>query len=260
MRLLRILMTAALAGALVLSGCSKDPGSASPNPNQQGKPQAKQRLELVPPMEGALVGLKEMNEAGKQKDIPGAKAKFDLFRNNWGQIKPELDKVDPKLAKHIEDGAVELDLEFGKPADQFRFYELSEETVKIGRLLSQAAELLNVPIKPELVVKDPTLEIPFNSEQRIEVTLVDHKIQPDVIEVAQHTKVTFVVTNKGKEEHEFVLDHYAVEAEVKPGETAELTLVLLDAGEFETACHIPGHYEVGMFGTLRVTPAELKKK
>jgi len=91
--------------------------------------------------------------------------------------------------------------------------------------------------------------------------MIDHKFEPANITVEQHTKVTFVLVNRGKYVHEFELGHYAVELEeVFPGETKEITVVTLDAGEFELACHYPGHYEVGMHGTLKVTPAELKQK
>jgi uncharacterized cupredoxin-like copper-binding protein len=258
---LRILLTAALAAALMLTGCSRTPPKPGPAPatGQAGK--VKQRPELVAPIENALKALQAMNASGKQKDIAGARGHFATFREHWKGVRPEVTKVDPKLAEHIEQGAVELDLEFAKPPDTFRFYEIDEETVKLGRLLSKAAEDLNAPINPALVQKDPTIDIPYNKEIEVPVTLVDHKIQPDLITVDQHDKVTFVVTNRGKEIHEFFLDHYAVEVEeIKPGETKRLTVTVLDAGEFETACHIPGHYEVGMFGKLKVKPAELIKK
>jgi uncharacterized cupredoxin-like copper-binding protein len=258
---LRILVTAVLAAALLLTGCSRTPPNPAPGPSTAGQGTAKQRTDLTAPFERTLKDLLAMNASGKQKDIPGAQGHFQEFRTHWTAVKPELAKVDPKLAEHIEQGAVELDVEFAKPAAEFRFYELDEETVKLGRLLSQGAELLKAPIDPALVQKDPTQEIPYNKEVEVAVTLVEHKIQPEVITVDQHDKVTFVVTNKGKEVHEFVLDHYAVELEeVKPGETKRLTVTVLDAGEFETACHIPGHYEVGQFGKLIVKPAELKQK
>lgn len=252
-------LAAILLGAVVMAGCGpKQPPKPAP---QAVKPKAPARPELVPPIEGSLIALRDMNAAGKNQDIPGAQAKFLEFRSHWKPVKAELEKVDPKLAVHIEDGAIELDHEFKKPAAEFRFYELDEETVKLGRLLSGAAELLGAPIRADLVQKEPTRELPFNKEQRINVTLKEHKIEPATITVEQHTKVTFVVTNRGKDPHEFVLGHYAVELEdVMPGETRELTLVLLDAGEFETACYLPGHYEVGMHGILKVTPAELKQK
>ena len=258
----RALLVAAVAAALLTAGCgpAKPPAGKPPaitEPVQQ-KPQ---NLELVQPFESALTALLQMNETGRKKDFVNAQKHFVEFRSHWAVIRPKLREVDPKLEVHLEDGAVELDLEFKKPEEQIRVYELDEETVKLGRLLSKGAELLNVPIKPELVQQDPTEDIPFNKTQKINVTLTDHKIEPKVIEADQHTKVTFVVTNRGKELHEFALGHYGVEVEdLKPGETQEITLVMLDAGEFETACHYPGHYEVGMSGTLNVKPAGLKSR
>lgn len=250
-----------LIGAALAAGCSPKAPPKPIQPAGQATPKPPQRPDLVQPIENGLLALRAMNDAGKNKDIPGAAKAFQQFRTDWAAVRPDLDKADPKLAKHIEDGAVELDVEFAKAADQFRFYEIDEETVKIGRLLSQAAALLGAPIRADLVQTDPTADIPFNQEQRIAVTLTEHKIEPNVITIPQHTKVTFVVTNKGKELHQFVLGHYAVEVEeLKPGQTRELTLVMLDAGEFETACYEPGHYEVGQHGLLKVTPAELKQK
>ncbi|HYF75860.1 MAG TPA: cupredoxin domain-containing protein [Symbiobacteriaceae bacterium] len=258
MRHLHKTLAAILVGAALLAGCSpKEP----PKPTQQETNNVPKRPELIKPIEDSLIALREMNEAGKNKDIPGALVKFQNFRTAWAGVKPELEKEDPKLAVHIEDGAVELDHEFKKTPEEFRFYELDEETVKLGRLLSSAAELLGAEIRAELVQKDPTLDIPFNKEKRIEITMIDHKFEPANITVEQHTKVTFVLVNRGKYVHEFELGHYAVELEeVFPGETKEITVVTLDAGEFELACHYPGHYEVGMHGTLKVTPAELKQK
>jgi|GEM_PF-3543385 len=263
MHLLRPLIALTLTAALVATGagCTREkPPKESPTTpaGQTSKPKA--RPELTAPFEAALTALQQMNAAAKQKDLAGVKGQVQAFRSSWATVKKELDPLDAKLAKHIEDGAVELDIEVAKPLETVRWYEFDEEAVKLGRLLSKAAEMLGAPIRADLVQKDPTTDIPFNSTRRIDVTLIDHKIQPEVIEVEQHTKVTFVVTNKGKEIHEFALEHYAVEVEdLKPGETKELTLVVLDAGEFETACHIPGHYEVGMFGKLKVKPAELKR-
>lgn len=264
MRSLRTIAGAALVAGLLLNGCTTSPRTPDQNPPANtGQPQDQKPVnkELVAPIESALKALKAMNEAGVKKDFVTAEKEFRTFREHWAVIRVKLKDVDPKLEVHIEDGAVELDVEFKKPTDQIRVYELDEETVKLGRLLSQGAELLNAPIDPALVQRDPTQDVPFNQEVRVKITLSDHKFAPNVIELDQHTKVTFEVTNTGKEVHEFELGHYAVEIEdIQPGQTKELTLVLLDAGDWEFSCHVPGHYEVGMLGTLKVKPAELKKQ
>ncbi len=256
--------TAALAlvlvATLLFAGCGQTPEKPPTTPAAE-QPAPPKRPELTPPFESALIALRDMNEAAKVKDWVKTKNEVTKFRTEWEKVRYVLRDEDPRLEQHIEDGAVELDHELTKPENEIRVYEFDEEAVKIGRLLSQAAELLGTPIKEELIQRDPTAEIPYNKEQRIEVTLVDHKILPEVIEVDQHTKVTFVVTNKGMDNHEFVIGYYALEVEdVKPGETKELTFVTIDAGEFETACHYPGHYEVGMHGKLIVKPAKLKQQ
>ena len=41
---------------------------------------------------------------------------------------------------------------------------------------------------------------------------------------------------------------------VEPGKTAELTWTFSQADNLEFACNIPGHYQAGMVGTLKVDP------
>ncbi|OZY57958.1 copper-binding protein [Pseudomonas lundensis] len=41
---------------------------------------------------------------------------------------------------------------------------------------------------------------------------------------------------------------------VEPGKTAELTWTFSDARDLEFACNVPGHYQAGMVGTLKVAP------
>lgn len=41
---------------------------------------------------------------------------------------------------------------------------------------------------------------------------------------------------------------------VEPGKTAELTWTFTKADNLEFACNVPGHYQAGMVGTLKVAP------
>ncbi len=95
---------------------------------------------------------------------------------------------------------------------------------------------------------------------------------PSRITVKQGETVRFVVKNAGKLMHETVIgtkdeldEHYELmkkfpEMEhdephmvhLKPGETGEMFWEFTKAGEFFFACLIPGHYEAGMFGTIKV--------
>lgn len=114
-----------------------------------------------------------------------------------------------------------------------------------------------------------------DADRRIEVTATDElAYEPATVEVAVGETITFVVTNVGEVEHEFVLgdddeqeEHASEMAEmgddamehaepnaiaVPPGETVELTWHFPAAGELTYACHEPGHYEGGMIGTILV--------
>ncbi|MBW3658827.1 MAG: cupredoxin family protein [Actinobacteria bacterium] len=112
-----------------------------------------------------------------------------------------------------------------------------------------------------------------DADRTIEVEARDIAFDPTSIEVAAGETVTFVVTNAGETLHEFTLgdasaqEEHAEEMEgghagearhgpnsvtVEPGETAELTWRFEAAGELEYACHVPGHYEAGMRGTITV--------
>jgi uncharacterized cupredoxin-like copper-binding protein len=97
---------------------------------------------------------------------------------------------------------------------------------------------------------------------------------PDQIRVKRNETVRFVVRNKGKTAHEFVLgtmdelkkhaavmrqsggamdDHEAAgAAHVPPGGTGRLVWQFTKSGEFYYGCLIPGHFEAGMLGTVVV--------
>jgi uncharacterized cupredoxin-like copper-binding protein len=112
-----------------------------------------------------------------------------------------------------------------------------------------------------------------DASRTIEVTTLDSmRFEPMSMELTEGEIVRFVVTNEGKLPHEFALgdeaqqlahaeemkgmgmmahDHpYSVW--VEPGETKEMAWSFSIAGEFLYACHVPGHYEAGMVGTLSV--------
>lgn len=113
----------------------------------------------------------------------------------------------------------------------------------------------------------------------IQVTMTDNmRFSPDRIEVRQGETVRLVVKNAGKVLHELVigtrqdLDEHAAMmkkhpgmehdepymAHVAAGKTGQLVWNFNRAGDFEFACLIPGHYEAGMIGKIRVMPAAAK--
>lgn len=103
----------------------------------------------------------------------------------------------------------------------------------------------------------------------------DMAFRPGQLQVALGETVRFVVHNRGRMKHEFVLGtpdelerHAALMqkfpdmqhdeahmAHVSPGQRRELVWTFNRAGEFRYACLIAGHYQAGMVGRLVVGPA-----
>jgi len=102
---------------------------------------------------------------------------------------------------------------------------------------------------------------------------IEHSLfAPDRLRVVEGTRVRFVVANGDPVHHELIVGPPAVherhaegsEAEHPsiPGEvsvdlngTAVTTYTFDEPGTVEFACHLPGHYEHGMHGTVEVVPA-----
>lgn len=109
----------------------------------------------------------------------------------------------------------------------------------------------------------------------IEVTASDAlAFDPATIEVSAGEIVALAVTNRGKTPHEFTLGDAAMHQEharmmahipagmahdtpnsiqLEPGETQRLAWRFGDAGTLEYACHVQGHYQSGMRGTITIT-------
>jgi uncharacterized cupredoxin-like copper-binding protein len=88
---------------------------------------------------------------------------------------------------------------------------------------------------------------------------------PAAITAQPGETVLFRVTNVGKAEHEFMVGPKdAVDADggeetaeiegLAAGQTKELSYTFAAAGTYAFACHEPGHFEAGMFGTIALQP------
>lgn len=112
-----------------------------------------------------------------------------------------------------------------------------------------------------------------NGVRTVEVRALDTlRFEPASISVKRGETVRFVVTNAGQVDHEFVLGdeetqnahemqtgdagHMQMEAmaalELKPGETEETTVTFDSTGKILFGCHLPGHYQGGMVGSVDV--------
>jgi uncharacterized cupredoxin-like copper-binding protein len=118
---------------------------------------------------------------------------------------------------------------------------------------------------------------PSRANRTVDVEMSDAmRFTPASITVRQNDIVRFRVKNAGKAMHELVLgrdEDLQAHAEmmrkypgmehdepymahVKPGKVQELVWQFSQPGDFAYACLIPGHYEAGMRGRVRVTPKE----
>jgi uncharacterized cupredoxin-like copper-binding protein len=110
----------------------------------------------------------------------------------------------------------------------------------------------------------------------IEIDAGDVYFNLKSVEVAAGETIRFVITNSGKIDHDFTLgnpsEHIAHQAEMlemlqhpgmehddgnavmlKPGETKELIWTFSDAENLEFACNLPGHYQAGMKGEIKLS-------
>ncbi len=113
----------------------------------------------------------------------------------------------------------------------------------------------------------------------IEIIMSDNmRFTPDVIQLKQGEVLRLVVKNAGKMQHEIVLGtkaelekHAALMlkfpnmehdepymAHVKPGASSELIWHFNRPGEFDFACLLPGHYQAGMVGKIKVARVDRK--
>ena len=117
--------------------------------------------------------------------------------------------------------------------------------------------------------KKPARLVPVNMKETDDGKMLYF---PDKLEVRKGEQVKFVLKNTGKVDHEFVLDTVENNAKHKiemqknpdmehddpnsrrlaPNKNGEIVWRFTQAGEFEFACLIPGHYESGMKGTVVV--------
>jgi LPXTG-motif cell wall-anchored protein len=93
----------------------------------------------------------------------------------------------------------------------------------------------------------------------VKVSLSEFKVEMSSTTLSAGTKVTYVITNNGKIKHEMVLEKEGVvdaplefngagqEAEdIEPGTTRTVEWTIPEAGKYQLACHVEGHYEAGM--------------
>ncbi|WP_422087508.1 cupredoxin domain-containing protein [Variovorax sp.] len=113
-------------------------------------------------------------------------------------------------------------------------------------------------------------------KRTIDIAMADDMtFTPSVIEVREGDTIRLRLKNRGKDLHELVLGTTAeIEAHaammkkfpgmehdepwmvhVPPGKTGDMVRTFNRAGDFDFACLVKDHYELGMAGRIRVLPA-----
>ncbi len=106
----------------------------------------------------------------------------------------------------------------------------------------------------------------------IQIDVHHSRFRPDRLSVVEGTRVRFLVVNGDPIHHELITggpevhlrhangtekEHPSIPGEVSvgPNGRAITTFTFDEPGIFEFACHLPGHYQYGMKGTIEVVPA-----
>ena len=113
-----------------------------------------------------------------------------------------------------------------------------------------------------------------DADRVVEIRMLDElRFDPSEVEVRVGETVTFQVTNAGQLPHDFALGDEATQAEheaemaegemagrgepnvltLQSGERGELTWRFTNPGTILYGCHVPGHYDAGMVGTLTIS-------
>lgn len=87
-----------------------------------------------------------------------------------------------------------------------------------------------------------------------EVELGDFFFNPETIRTRLGQETTLVLRNTGATIHNLAVHEFGVSQDVEVGRTETLTFTPNKTGTFRVTCDIPGHVELGMVGTLEVTP------
>jgi uncharacterized cupredoxin-like copper-binding protein len=123
-----------------------------------------------------------------------------------------------------------------------------------------------------LSLTDPQAALTSKGRSKIAFAYGDNYLISNHVEVQKGEQIKFILYNSGELDHEFVLatalenrkhaeamkmnpemEHHDPNAtRVSPKKTDEIAWRFTKPGEFEFACLIPGHRDVGMFGTVDV--------
>jgi uncharacterized cupredoxin-like copper-binding protein len=85
----------------------------------------------------------------------------------------------------------------------------------------------------------------------ITVAATEYKFKLSTMTAAKPGAVTFKVSNKGKQPHDFKINGKVTKM-LSPGASQSLTVTFAKAGSYPYLCTVPGHAQLGMKGTFTV--------
>jgi plastocyanin len=96
------------------------------------------------------------------------------------------------------------------------------------------------------------------ASKTIQVVETEFELTPATVTIAEPGTYTFRAVNRGGTVHALEIEGPGVEEktqDIQPGGSAELTVEIGKAGEYEIYCPVDGHREQGMEGTVEVAGA-----
>jgi len=113
---------------------------------------------------------------------------------------------------------------------------------------------------------------PASASRTIAITVRDMRYSLKNLQVRTGETIRFIITNRGPSKHEFVIGNRNFHArhikemeampdmdmneanstDLNPGETKSLTWQFTKPGDYVFGCDMPGHFQAGMSGTIKV--------
>lgn len=253
MKRIRLAWMMLAIAVMLLAGCARSPG------RDEG-------TQAVDPMEQAITSadqaVRVLNEAAQMGDLAAVRAAYERFSAAFGKVLGPVSLQDPRVAEKMANANSALkemmtggQVDAGAVAREVAVIQLGlQEAVAV----MARAEELPVSADPDrrTIVNGQGVsgqQVRGAMERTIDATAVDYKLNPAEIRVKRGTKVTIRFANKGTERHEFEIEEYDFEiGPIEPGQVVSKSFVADRAGRFAYECHVDGHLQRGMKGTLVV--------
>lgn len=87
----------------------------------------------------------------------------------------------------------------------------------------------------------------------LNITASEFDLSPNTLKIDAGGPFTITFQNKGKTEHDVEIVGTDIHLHALPGQTDSTTASIPESGVYRMICTIPGHQEMGMYGTVTVT-------